>query len=203
VANELERNVKARAKSKKILSPSQRSAKPAAILWMIKNCPDVMDSQICKLIGTTKPTIASIRNGTYKDMANLRPQSPVGAGLCTEKDLEKAIKISMARNQPKAKKAKATKKGKAKTKTTKVKAVKVKKEVKKKAPVKKAAAKKKVKAKVAPKTKKTAVKKAPAKKPAVKKAPAKKAAVKKPAKKAAVKKPVAKKPVAKKVAKKK
>ena len=203
VANELERNVKARAKAKKILSPSQRSAKPAAILWMIKNCPDVMDSQICKLIGTTKPTIASIRNGTYKDMANLRPQSPIGASLCTEKDLEKAMKISIARNTPKVKKAKAkkAKKAKAAVKAPKVKAPKAKKAVKNKA------AKKVAKAKVAPKKattkKKPAKKKAAAKKPAAKKTPAKKTAVKKAPAKKPVKKVAAKKPAAKKTATKK
>ena len=57
-ANELERNVKARnAKAKKVLSPSQRSDKPNAIAWVIKNYPELTDTQICKLIGTTKPTI--------------------------------------------------------------------------------------------------------------------------------------------------
>ena len=90
-ANPLERNVKERnAKAKKVLSPTQRAQKPNAILWIIKNCPEVIDSQICKLIGTTKPTIASIRGGTHADMANLRPVNPMAVGLCSEKDLEKA-----------------------------------------------------------------------------------------------------------------
>ena len=84
----MERNVKLKnAKAKKVLSPSQRGDKPAAILWVIKNCPDLKDSQICKLIGTTKPTIESIRNGTHREMAILRPKNPVTIGLCTEKDL--------------------------------------------------------------------------------------------------------------------
>ena len=96
-ANELERNVKARnAKAKKVLSPSQRSDKPNAIAWVIKNYPELTDTQICKLIGTTKPTIESIRNGTHKDKAIIRPKNPVTIGLCSEKDLEKAIALSQA-----------------------------------------------------------------------------------------------------------
>ena len=89
-ANELERNVKAKnAKAKKMLSPSQRSDKPSAVLWILKNCPEIIDSQICKLVGTTKPTIEAIRTGTHKDMANIRAKNPVAVGLCTEKDLDK------------------------------------------------------------------------------------------------------------------
>ena len=91
-ANEVERNVKLKnIKSKKMLSPTQRSDKPSAILWIIKNCPEIIDAQICKLVGTTKPTIASIRTGTHRDMANIKPKNPVAVGLCSEKDLDKTI----------------------------------------------------------------------------------------------------------------
>ena len=90
----LEKSVKERnAKAKKILSPTQRAEKPNAILWILKNCPEVIDSQICKLIGTTKPTIMSIREGTHSNMAELRPVNPMAVGLCSEKDLEKAMLI--------------------------------------------------------------------------------------------------------------
>ena len=127
-ANELERNVKAKnAKAKKMLSPSQRSDKPCAILWIIKNCPEIIDSQICKLIGTTKPTIEAIRTGSHKDMANIRAKNPVAVGLCTEKDLDKAISISKARTtkkekpvkEKKVKETKAKKEKKAPAKKTK------------------------------------------------------------------------------------
>lgn len=156
VACEMERNVKAKnAKAKKMLSPSQRSDKPSAVFWILKNCPEIIDSQICKLIGTTKPTIEAIRNGTHKDMANIRAKNPVAIGLCSEKDLENAINISKARNQPKVK---AEKKAAPKVKVAKEKKVKepkVKKEKVAKAPKeKKVAAPKKVKA---PKVKKEKV----------------------------------------------
>ena len=122
-ASVLERNVKERnAKAKKILSPTQRAEKPNAILWILKNCPEVMDSQICKLIGTTKPTINSIRNGSHSNQANLRPVNPMAVGLCSEKDLEKAMLISQQQaelKENKGKKKKTTKKKTTKKKTTK------------------------------------------------------------------------------------
>lgn len=155
VANELERNVKAKnLKAKKILSPSQRSDKPSAIAWVLKNYPQLADSQICKLIGTTKPTIDAIRNGTHRDMINIRPKNPVTIGLTTEKDLDKALGVAQAReekaSQPKVKKVKAAKekapktekKEKAAKKPAKEKTAKAKKTPVKKAAPKKAAAKK-------------------------------------------------------------
>ena len=114
VATPLEKNVKERnAKAKKVLSPTQRTEKPNAILWIIKNCPEVIDSQICKLIGTTKPTIASIRGGTHGNMANLRPVNPMAVGLCSEKELEKAMLISQ--QQAELKESRGKKKSKKKT----------------------------------------------------------------------------------------
>ena len=196
----MERNVKLRnQKSKKVLSPSQRQDKPNAILWIVKNYPTIKDTLICKLIGTTKGTISSIRDGSHKEMSSLRPKNPVTIGLCSESDIEKALVAS----QPKPVKEKVKKE--------KVKKEKVKK-APKKAAVKKAAAKKTSAKKTA---KKTAVKKAPAKKAAkksvekktVKKTTAKKAATSKkttakksPAKKSTAKKAATKKPAAKKKA---
>ena len=95
VANVLEKNVKEiNARNKKVLTPSQRSDKPSAILWLVHNCPDLSDAQICKLVGTTKPTILSIRNGTREDMAYLRAKNPVAVGLCSDIDKTRDIEIS-------------------------------------------------------------------------------------------------------------
>lgn len=124
-ANDVELNVRLKnAKAKKLLSPSQRSDKPCAILWIIKNCPEIIDSQICKLVGTTKPTIASIRSGSHHDMANIRAKNPVAVGLCSEKELEASLTFCKAR----AEKAAAPKKVKVKKADSKKK---VKKEAKK------------------------------------------------------------------------
>lgn len=150
----LEKNVKERnAKAKRVLSPTQRAEKPNAILWILKNCPEVIDSQICKLIGTTKPTIKSIREGTHSNQANLRPVNPMAVGLCSEKELEKAMRISQEQTELKENKGKKKKTTKAKKapKAKKEKVAKVKKEAKKeKAPK----AKKETKAKKEPKAKK-------------------------------------------------
>ncbi len=205
-ASEMERNVKARnMKAKKVLSPSQRQDKPNAIAWVIKNYPQMKDTQICKLIGTTKSTIEAIRSGTHKDMANIRAKNPVAIGLCSEQDIEKALMASQPKpvkeKKAKAKKKPAAKKAAAKKATAKKKPVAKKKAATKKAAPKKAAAKKASAAKKPAAKKTVAKKKAPAKKAAPKKAAVKKA----PAKKAAPKKAAAKKAPAKKkaVAKKK
>ncbi len=142
IANIMERNVKEQnSKNKKVLSPSQRNDKPAAILWLIKNCPEISDSQIRKLVGTTNPTIASIKDGSYKDMASLRAKNPVAIGLCSEKDLEVAIntareKVEKAllkaqKEANKTKKKKNTKKTVNKKKTASKKTVDKKKTAKK------------------------------------------------------------------------
>ena len=198
-ASAMERNVKLRnMKAKKVLSPSQRQDKPNAVAWVIKNYPEIKDSLICKLIGTTKNTISSIRNGSHKDSSTIRPKNPVTIGLCSEADIEKALIAS----QPKPKPVKKNKLKKAAAKKTVAKKAAAKKPAAKKAtakkPVaKKAAAKKTVAKKAAdikPAAKKAAAKKTVAKKAAAKKTVAKKAAAKKPvAKKAAAKKPAAKK----------
>lgn len=156
--NKMERNVKAmNAKAKKVLSPSQRQDKPAAVLWVIKNYPILKDSQICKLIGTTKPTIEAIRNGTHKDSSILKPKNPVTIGLCSEADIEKAI--AAAQPKPiKEKKAKTSKTSAGKVASKKAAAPK--KEQKSKAISKKSA--KKI-------TKKETVKKKSTKKSATKK----------------------------------
>ena len=134
-ANVMECNVKEQnRKNKKVLSPSQRNDKPAAILWLLKNCPEIADSQIRKLVGTTNPTIDSLRNGTHKDMANLRAKNPVAIGLCSEKELETALNTAKEKLEKavlKAEKAALKAEKTAKKKTTKKKKT-IKKAVKKK-----------------------------------------------------------------------
>ena len=120
VANIMERNVKEQnSKNKKVLSPSQRNDKPAAILWLIKNCPQLADSQIRKLVGTTNPTIDSIRNGTHKDMANLRAKNPVAIGLCSDRELDSAINTAKEKVEKAITKAQKVAKKKCKSKSTK------------------------------------------------------------------------------------
>ncbi len=67
---------------------SKRQDKPDAIAWLVKYYSDLPDSDICKLIGTTKTTIQLIRNKTHKSASNLNPRSPVILGLCSEAELD-------------------------------------------------------------------------------------------------------------------
>ena len=44
-----------------------------------------------RLVGTTKPTIASIRDRTHWNSNNLTPQDPVTLGLCSQTDLDNEV----------------------------------------------------------------------------------------------------------------
>ena len=66
---------------------ARRGEKPNAVAWLIKNCPELTDLQISKLIGTTKNTIALIREKKHWNYVNIRPQDPVLLDLCTQEDL--------------------------------------------------------------------------------------------------------------------
>ena len=64
---------------------------------MVRNHPEVPDSQIAKLLGTTKTTIQSIRDRSHWNAANLQPQDPVGLGLCTQIDLDAVVRKAAAK----------------------------------------------------------------------------------------------------------
>ena len=70
---------------------AHRQNRPDAIMWIIKNHPDIYDAQICKLVRTTKSTIQAIRERTHKSIAEIQPRNPVLLGICSEFDLTKAI----------------------------------------------------------------------------------------------------------------
>jgi hypothetical protein len=77
---------------------SRRQDRPNAILWLLRNHPELKDAAIMRLVGTTKPTIESIRSRTHWNSNNLQPTDPVALGLCSQIDLdfevEKAAKHS-------------------------------------------------------------------------------------------------------------
>jgi hypothetical protein len=70
---------------------SKRQDKPDGINWIIKNHPEVTDGQISKLIGTTRTTIAAIRDRSHWNMANITPKDPVTLGLTTQRELDAAV----------------------------------------------------------------------------------------------------------------
>lgn len=67
---------------------SRRQDRPNAILWLIRNHPELKDAQIMRLVGTTKSTIAGIRDRTHWNAASLSPLDPVTLGLCSQIDLD-------------------------------------------------------------------------------------------------------------------
>ncbi|MXQ08447.1 DUF1013 domain-containing protein [Alphaproteobacteria bacterium GH1-50] len=70
---------------------SKRQDRPASILWLVKFHPELSDGQISKLVGTTKPTIQSIRERTHWNISNIQPIDPVALGLCKQSELDAAV----------------------------------------------------------------------------------------------------------------
>ena len=70
---------------------SKRQDRPAAILWLVRFHPELTDGQIGKLVGTTKPTIQSIRDRTHWNINNIQPIDPVALGLCKQSELDAAV----------------------------------------------------------------------------------------------------------------
>lgn len=67
---------------------SRRQDRPNAILWLVRNHPELKDAQISRLVGTTKSTIEQIRERKHWNSANLTPMDPVTLGLCSQIDLD-------------------------------------------------------------------------------------------------------------------
>jgi len=80
---------------------SKRQDKPDAIAWLLRHHPELSDAQISRLVGTTKPTIQSIRDRSHWNMANITAQDPVGLGLCRQDELEEALRKASERQAKK------------------------------------------------------------------------------------------------------
>jgi uncharacterized protein len=73
---------------------SKRQDRPAAILWLVKFHPELTDGQIGKLVGTTKPTIQSIRDRSHWNIGQITPIDPVALGLCRQTELDAAVQAA-------------------------------------------------------------------------------------------------------------
>ena len=78
-------------KIKKYTPLSKRQDKPDSALWLIKNHPQLKDSQIAKLVGITKNSVTSIRNKSYWNYNSLNAKDPVAMSLFSQRDLLEAI----------------------------------------------------------------------------------------------------------------
>ncbi len=73
---------------------SRRQDRPDAIAWFVRNHPEVPDSQIAKILGTTKSTIDQVRDRTHWNSANIKPVDPVTLGLVTQLELDAVVKVA-------------------------------------------------------------------------------------------------------------
>ena len=92
ILNKKELNISSNPKKKtqKYIPLSKRQDRPDAVVWLIKNFPQLSDNQIAKLIGSTKNTVSLIRNKNYWNISNLSPKDPVVSNLCSQIDIKDA-----------------------------------------------------------------------------------------------------------------
>ncbi|MBL8537928.1 MAG: DUF1013 domain-containing protein [Hyphomonadaceae bacterium] len=75
---------------------ARRQDRPDAIAWFLKNHPEVPDSKVVKLIGTTKSTIEQVRNRTHWNSSQIKPVDPVTIGLCSQIELDAVVSEAAA-----------------------------------------------------------------------------------------------------------
>lgn len=80
-----------RTKGPRYTPVSKRQDKPDGIAWIIRNHPEISDGTISNLIGTTRTTIAAIRDRTHWNIANIVPKDPVTLGLCSQRELDAIV----------------------------------------------------------------------------------------------------------------
>ena len=68
-----------------------RRERPGAILWLLRNHPELQYSQIARLVGSTHPTIESVRKGTHWNAAAIKPTDPITLGLCKQAQLDEEV----------------------------------------------------------------------------------------------------------------
>lgn len=97
--------VTTRKKGPRYTPVSRRQDRPNAVLWLLRNHPELKDAQVIRLVGTTKPTIAQIRDRSHWNSANLQPQDPVTLGLCSQIELDAEVKKAAERAEKERKEA--------------------------------------------------------------------------------------------------
>ncbi len=80
---------------------ARRQERPDAIAWLVKYYSHLSDTQVMRLIGTTKATIKAVREKSHWNAKNIKPRSPVQLGFCTQTELEKAIQAADHRTDKK------------------------------------------------------------------------------------------------------
>jgi uncharacterized protein len=88
---------RARSKGPRYTPVTKRAEKPGAVLFLLKKFPDLADVQVARLVGSTKPTVAAIRDRSHPLMATIKPADPVLLGFCTGDELDKAVRKATRR----------------------------------------------------------------------------------------------------------
>ncbi|MFT8368422.1 DUF1013 domain-containing protein [Acetobacter papayae] len=83
--------VRRRSKGARYTPIAKRHDRPDGIAFLLRNYPQLNDVQIVKLLGTTKDTIAKVRDKQHWNTPNIKPRDPVTVGLCSQTDLNAAI----------------------------------------------------------------------------------------------------------------
>ena len=74
-----------RTKGPRYVPVARRGDKPDGIAWLVKHHPELKDSQIVKLIGTTKETITKIRERTHTGTSATSRQSIRRCSACASR----------------------------------------------------------------------------------------------------------------------
>ena len=82
---------KVRSKGARYTPVAKRNDRPDGIAWLLRHYPQMTDSQIGKLLGTTKETIAKVRDRSHWNTANIKPRDPVTLGLTTQSELNALV----------------------------------------------------------------------------------------------------------------
>ncbi len=80
-----------RTKGPRYTPVSKRQDKPDGIAWILRHHPEISDAAIGKLIGTTRNTIAAIRDRSHWNISNITPKDPVTLGLCSQRELDAIV----------------------------------------------------------------------------------------------------------------
>ena len=76
---------------------AKRNDRPDGIAYLLRNYPQLTETQVGKMMGTTKETIQKVRDRTHWNSANIKPRDPVILGLCSQGDLNAAVSLANER----------------------------------------------------------------------------------------------------------
>jgi uncharacterized protein len=77
---------------------SRRGDRPDAIAWLLRYHPELPDSAIMKLVGTTKHTINAVRDRTHWNIQTIKPVDPVSLGICSQVALDEVVQKAAAKS---------------------------------------------------------------------------------------------------------